>query len=130
MPNQAPGDTPNGRIWVVSGAAGEAAATIDARRIPEALRWLLWDLEFERLDADADADSILARVLENGRLADVQLVLALYGPPRVHRFFREIAHPLVTERTRRFWRAYFRAEDEPWPSPPDWRQSSAAPWIA
>jgi hypothetical protein len=107
----------------------EEAGSQEPRRVPEPVRWALWDLDVERLDADADADSVLARVLEHGRLSDVRVILGLYGPERILRFFREVAHPLVTERTRQFWRSYFHAENETWPSPPDWRKSSAAPWI-
>jgi hypothetical protein len=98
-------------------------------RLPQDVRWILWDLDFERLDTEADADSISARVVEHGRLSDVRTILKLYGPDRIRRFFREMAHPIVSERARQFWRAYFLAEDESWPSPPNWRKSSAAPWI-
>jgi hypothetical protein len=98
--------------------------------LPEELRSVLWDLDFERLDPEIDADSIMARVLEHGRLSEVRRILEIYGPERIQRFFRDAAHPVVSERTRQFWRAYFRAEEEAWPSPPAWRKSSAAPWIA
>lgn len=102
---------------------------VSPRRVPVEIAWTLWDLDVAGLDLDADADSILARVLEHGRLSDVRAVLALYGAERVRRFFEDVAHPIVTERTRQFWRAYFGAEDDSWPRPPSWRKSSAAPWI-
>lgn len=98
-------------------------------RVPEQLRWVLWDLAVDELETERHADSIIARVLEYGRLSDVRALLSIYEPERILRFFRESAHPLVTERTRQFWRAFFRAEDETWPTPPSWRTSSAAPWI-
>lgn len=99
-------------------------------RLPEALRSVLWDLDFDHLDVVADADSIIARVLEHGRLTDVRAVLQLYGSERILAFFRGAAHhPIVSERTRQFWRAYFHAEEESWPKRPDWRTSSGAPWI-
>jgi hypothetical protein len=97
--------------------------------LPESMRWLFWDVDFDALDVQAHADAILARVLQRGRLADVQAVLALYGEERIHRFFRDVAHPLITERTRTFWRAFFEAEDEPWAKPPAFRTTSAAPWV-
>lgn len=90
---------------------------------------MLWDLDFDRLDADADADSILARTLEHGRLSDVRAVLSFYGVERIRQFFRTAAHPLISDRTRHFWSAFFHAEHETWPLPPDWRRHSAAPWI-
>ncbi len=98
-------------------------------KLPQALKWVLWDLDFERLVPEADADSIIARVMEHGRLADVRAILALYGQDRILRFFRQSAHPIVSDRTRHFWRAYFHAEDESWPHPPAWRKNNAAPWI-
>ena len=97
--------------------------------LPESIRWLFWDLDFDALDRERDADSILARVLESGRLADVRVILGLYGTERVHRFFRDVAHPIISDRTRAFWRAFFKAENEPWATPPAFRKNSAAPWI-
>ena len=100
------------------------------KTLPERLRWVLWDVDVDAIDPVAQADAVLARVLENGRLEDVRALLGFYGDERVHRFFREVAHPLVSERTRRFWRAFFHAEGEPWPTPTDFRTRSDAPWIS
>jgi len=97
--------------------------------LPESLRWIFWDVDFDALVADEHEDAILARVLEHGRLDDVRVILSIYGDDRVHRFFREVAHPLISPRTRAFWRAYFHAEHEPWATPPAFRTSNAAPWI-
>jgi hypothetical protein len=94
------------------------------------MRWIFWDVDFDALDPERDADAILARVLEEGRLADVRELLSRYEEERVRRFFRDVAHPLISDRTRAFWRAYFDAENEPWAMPPDFRKSSAAPWIS
>jgi hypothetical protein len=95
---------------------------------PSGMRAFFWDVDYDALDLDAHADAILARVLEYGRLVDVRWALAAYGPERIRAFFRETAHPLISDRTRSFWRAYFHAE-EPWAHLPAWRKSSAAPWI-
>lgn len=97
--------------------------------LPESMRWLFWDLDFETLDPVLHADAVLPRVLENGRLEDVRALLAIYGRERIHRFFREVAHPLLSDRTRTFWRACFAAENEPWATLPAFRTSSAAPSI-
>ena len=93
------------------------------------MRWIFWDVDFDALDTQAHADAVIPRVLENGRLVDVRALLDLYGAERIHRFFREVAHPLISERTRAFWRAFFGAEDEGWATPQPFRTSSAAPWI-
>lgn len=96
--------------------------------LPEKLRWIFWDVDFDSLDPVKDADAILPRVLELGRLDDVRTILAIYGTARIHRFFRDIAHPLISDRTRAFWRAFFDAEDESWATPPTFRTNNAGPW--
>lgn len=96
--------------------------------VPRELRWLLWDVDADRVDVDECAAAVLGRVLEHGRLSDVRLVLDLYGRARVRDFFRAGDHPVISERTRAFWHAFFGA-DETWPTPPDFRKLSAAPWI-
>jgi hypothetical protein len=101
----------------------------DVSHLPESLRWLFWDIDFDGLDPAAQADAVLPRVLENGRLEDVRALLPSTARTGILRFFRETAHPLISERTRGFWRAYFHAENEPWATPPTFRTSSAAPWI-
>ena len=95
---------------------------------PDRLRWLFWNIDFDALDVERDADTILARVLERGRLVDVHWAIDTYGFDRIHRFFREVGHPELSERTIAFWRAVFDAEDESWPGPPAWRKNSSAPW--
>jgi Family of unknown function (DUF6922) len=96
--------------------------------VPDEQAWLFWDLDAHALDSERDAYTILTRVLEQGRLRDVAWLLAHYGRERVHRYFREGASPELSQRTLSFWRAFFEAEEEAWPRPPDFRRSSAAPW--
>jgi hypothetical protein len=97
--------------------------------LPSELRAVLWDLDPDSLDSKADSEAIMPRVLEHGGIREIEILIDLYGLERLHRFLREVAHPLVSERTRRFWRAFFRAGRESWATTPSWRQSSAAPWI-
>ena len=97
--------------------------------LPESMRWQFWDVDFDSLDLERDADAILPRVLESGRLEDVRMLLSVYGSERIHVFFRTVAHPLISDRTRTFWRAFFHAENEPWATPPSFRTNNAAPWI-
>ena len=100
-----------------------------AGSLPESMRWLFWDVDFDSLDPEGQADAVMPRVLEHGRLADVRALLDVYGIERVHDFFRRVAHPLVSARTRSFWRAFFHADQEPWATPPAFRTNSDAPWI-
>jgi hypothetical protein len=103
---------------------------LDVRRPPRSLRPLFWEVAFDRLDVERHADSILARVLESGRMDDVRWLVATYGMDRIHRFFREVGHPEISPPTIALWRAILRAEDEPWAGPPDWRKNSNVPWVA
>jgi hypothetical protein len=98
-------------------------------RPPDRIRWLLWDVDFDAVDLARDADGVIPRVLERGRLEDVRWLLDHYGEDRVHAFFRDVGHPEISPRTFSFWRAYFRAQDEPWPNSYASRKSSSAPWI-
>ncbi len=97
--------------------------------VPDAHHWLFWNVDIDALELNRDADHILARVLELGRLEDVHWVIDTYGYPRIHRFFRDVGHPDMSLRTITFWRAVFKAEDEEWTTTPEWRRSNAAPWI-
>jgi hypothetical protein len=104
-------------------------ASRETSPLPDSVNALLWDLDLATLDAVADADAILARVLEYGRLDDVRWLLRFYGEDRVRAFFEGVPHPIVGERTRAFWCAYFRPET-PWPSRSEFRTQSTAPWIS
>lgn len=97
--------------------------------MPEGLRWLFWEVDFDALETDRDADFVIPRVLEFGRLAEVRWAVGHYGLDRIHRFLREHGHPELSGRTLAFWRAVLKAEDETWASPSAWRRNSGAPWI-
>lgn len=101
-----------------------------AKSIPRRLKWLFWNVDFEHLDPLRDADMVIARIVENGCLADVRWALRFYGRDRIHTFFRTVGSPEISDRTVTFWRAVFHAKDETWPRPPAWRRSSSAPWIS
>ncbi len=97
--------------------------------IPPTSRWIFWDVDPELVDLERDVDGVLARVLERGRLEDVRWVMETYGLPRIHRFFRDVWAPELSDRTRTFWRVFFDAKEEAWASPPDFRRNNSAPWI-
>ena len=97
--------------------------------LPEQIRWLFWEHDFDALDQERHADTILARVLEHGRMRDVRWVIDAYGMERIHRFLRDVGHPELGGPTIAFWRAVLGAEDEAWAEPPAWRSDSSAPFI-
>jgi hypothetical protein len=98
-------------------------------RVPEELKSLFWDVDFEQLESQRDVDFILPRVLEFGRLQDIDWLVREYGTERIHEFLRDRGHPELSPRTLAFWRSYFAAKAEQWTSPPAWR-SNSAPWRA
>lgn len=93
------------------------------------MRWIFWDVDFDAIDVEAHEEGIMARVLERGRLEDVRWLIAAYGVARIHRFFREVWSPELSERTRTFWRAALQAKEESWAEPPAWRRSSSTLWV-
>lgn len=98
--------------------------------MPETLRWLFWETAFDSLDVHRDKSYVLARILEMGRLTDVRWALETYGLETIHQFFREVGHTEISPKTMVFWKAFFKAEDESWASPPSWRLNSSIPWPA
>jgi len=97
--------------------------------VPQRMKWIFWDVDFGKIDLEAHADGIMARVLERGRLEDVRWLIDRYGMERIHDFFRRVWSPEVTDRTRGFWRAVFGAKEEQWAEPPAWRRSSSRLWV-
>ncbi|MBI4617253.1 MAG: hypothetical protein HY720_26810 [Planctomycetes bacterium] len=100
----------------------------DRRRVPLAFRWLFWEVDFDRLDVRRDANFILARVLEFGRMREVRWLVATYGYDRIRRFLRDVGHPEISDRTTQFWRAVLRAGRERWAGPPAWPRGNASRW--
>jgi hypothetical protein len=98
--------------------------------LPERLHWLFWEVDPREIDVERHAEYVIARIVERGRMEDVDWMLATYGDDRVHRFFRDVGHPELSPRTLSFWRAYFQAKDEQWTDTAAWRRSSSVPWIS
>jgi Family of unknown function (DUF6922) len=92
------------------------------------LKLLFWDVDFEALDVERDAEFILPRVLEQGRLTDIIWLVHRYGFERIHQFLRDRGHVELSVRTITFWRNYFDAKEETWVNPNAWRQNNAASW--
>jgi len=97
-------------------------------KIPTNMAWLFWDVDVSRLDTEVDDIHILARVLERGRMAEVEWLLGHYGEDRIRRFFEENCHPEISGRTRSFWRAFFKTEGKTWARPAAFRDDSSIPW--
>ncbi|HVK87857.1 MAG TPA: hypothetical protein VM513_27245 [Kofleriaceae bacterium] len=98
-------------------------------RVPRAMESLFWNVDIAQLDVQRDADFILTRILERGRMVDVDWAIARYGVERIHRYFRTAPRPELSRRTIRFWKVVLHAQEERWPEAPPWRRDNSAPWI-
>jgi hypothetical protein len=92
------------------------------------LQWLFPEVDIDALDIHKHQDFLLTRILERGRLVDVQWALKTYGDSEILAFFRRCRSNELTARTKSFWRAYFDAEGEEWASPPSFRQNNVTGW--
>lgn len=99
-------------------------------RLPKRLGWLFWEADPAKIDVRLHERAIIPRILEKGRLVDVQWLLKTYGDHRIHEFLRNIGDTSLTDKTLAFWRAYFVAKKELWANPRASRPYSAAPWIS
>lgn len=106
----------------------EPSQTSATGQLPADLRWLFPEVDFVALDAERDRAFVLGRVLERGRLADVRWALETYGDAGVLAFLRHSGCVELSSRTLGFWRAYFKAENESWNTPPAWRRNNSAHW--
>ena len=98
-------------------------------QLPASMRSLFWEVDFDTLRPDLRPEYVMARVLERGRLVDVQWLLAHFGLDRIHRLLREVGHVELSQRTVAFWRCVLDAKEEPWAGPPSWKKRSSAPWL-
>jgi hypothetical protein len=97
--------------------------------VPPEHHWVFWESDAAELDVERDRDYLIPRILERGGIEEVRWLIGAIGLDAIHRFLRDVGHPEIGDRTLQFWRAFFRAENEQWASPPAWRKTSGAPWI-
>jgi len=98
--------------------------------VPEDQTWLFWDVDPAAIELERDARYVLGRVLERGRMVDVQWVVGRYGLERIRAFFRAGAHPEVSLRTWTFWRVFLNEEDEPWLENQEFPRRSNSHWAS
>jgi hypothetical protein len=97
-------------------------------RLPRSLAWLFPEVDLAQIDADRDTSFILARVLERGRMTDVEWCTRRYGMGGIRAFFRRAPHPEISDRTARFWQVVLNEENDAWPKAPSFRRASATLW--
>jgi len=70
-------------------------------QLPEFLRFLFWDVEFEELEIKTHAILIIKRVLDRGNLSDIRWLVKTYGRDAIRKVVmetRDLARP-----TGNFW---------------------------
>lgn len=98
------------------------------KRLPRSLGWLFPEHDLETLDALRDRRLVLSRILERGRMVDVEWCFRTYGLEGIRDFFHSGYHPEISPRTERFWRVVLDEKEAEWPKPPDFRRFSAGLW--
>lgn len=96
--------------------------------VPDEMAWLFPEVDLTELRLDEHSDFVLSRILDKGRLVDVQWALRETGEARIHDYLARKGLNDLSARAIAFWRAYFRAENEPWIPASDFRRNSSAPW--
>ncbi len=72
------------------------------------------EVDLGRIHPERNARTVIARVLEFGRMADVAWCVRQYGLDRIHQFFRDESDPSVSPKTIAAWRLVLDAKGEPW----------------
>jgi len=111
--------------WYTARVAPKRASKI---RLPRTLAWLFPEVDLSRIDPRRDVDLVLTRVLERGRMADVEWCMRQYGLEGIRAFFRRAPRAEISARTIQFWRVVLDEQEQVWPSAPSFRQASASLW--
>lgn len=93
--------------------------------IPASLGPLLPEYEFEQLDVERHAVTIIERTLEHGNQAEVRWMLGTYGVDRVREVVRTRGARQLTPRAFTFWRLVL---DVTAYQPPPWPETARALW--
>jgi hypothetical protein len=80
------------------------ARTADVERIPDELRPLFWDCDFERLQWPADRDFITARVLASGEWDAVQWLRRTAGDDAIEEWLKRRKGGGLSPEQLRFWK--------------------------
>ena len=79
--------------------------------LPETLRPLFWDLEFERLDPERDRGTIVPRIAEYGTDEAVRWLRAAYSDDEIAAAL-EVGCHLVSRRTLGLWALWLKKPED------------------
>jgi hypothetical protein len=77
---------------------------------PNAVRGLFWDVDPASLEADAQRNFVLDRVLEYGGIEAVRWAEATYGLAGIREYFAARGDRVLSQKTRAFWHLVFFRE--------------------
>lgn len=80
--------------------------------LPESLRGLFWEYDFESLSWDEDRDLIFRRVLAEGRWEAVQWLRSRVGDSELRAWIREHRGRGLSRRQLRFWQLILDLPEE------------------
>jgi len=82
---------------------GDAHATGGQDRLPELLRPLFWDCDFEQLDWNLQRSFVVGRVLAEGTRDAISWLRARLGDAELSRWIRDHEGRPLTSQQLRFW---------------------------
>jgi hypothetical protein len=72
-------------------------------RLPDFLRPLFWEVDFERLSPEKDKDYLCLRIMEHGNLDAIRWLIATYGKPDLRAWLTQREGRGLSARALRFW---------------------------
>jgi len=88
--------------------------------LPENLRPLFWDVDFQTVGTQKHSSFIIARIMELGDEPEVRYMLTTFTRDKIIKAFR--GNRSLSQRSRNFWRLFLDLEEpacipKPYPTP-------------
>lgn len=81
------------------------------KNIPASLVRLLQEYDFDRIDSDLHANTIIERTLEMGTWEEPRWLFHHYGIPRITDYLQRFGHRRLSKITFRYWRKLLHIKD-------------------
>jgi hypothetical protein len=81
---------------------------LTAQGIPVSLRPFFQEYDFESLDPERSAFTVVERTLAWGEVAELRWLFARYGAKRLREFVRKYGWRALPKRRFKFWVCFFR----------------------
>ena len=91
--------------------------------LPESSNWLFPEHDFDRMEPDTYASTIMERILERGSWAEVNWLFDYYGQPQVRDWVRQHGFRALSRRSFALWRLVLEIDGH---SAPVWAKADQA----